>query len=394
MKANNNMKLSIKSILIIFIIPLIFLGCSEKKEPLSTIDTIRDAYWPTFRGDRNLSGTTDVRLPDEMGLRWSYNTDQSIVSSPVIGFGNVYIGSTDGKVYSIDLLSGQKVWETDTGDDIEASPLLIGQTLYIGNLSGGFFAIDALSGAVRWETEISGDIMGSANSADVPDSSEKLVFVGSYDTNMYCFNAETGDLKWTYETGDFINGAPATDGNNVVFGGCDAKLHIISAVDGTKTGEVLVGSYIAGSTALVDNRAYLGHYDSKLVCIDLAELKIVWEYMDEESRGEFFSSPAIGIDRVIIGSRDHSLHCADIKTGRQLWKFRALDEIDSSPVIASDKVVFGSSDGRLYILDIENGNEIWSYEIGASITGCPAVTGGMIVIGAEDGRVYAFGENK
>ncbi|MFC1538504.1 PQQ-binding-like beta-propeller repeat protein [Candidatus Latescibacterota bacterium] len=381
-----------KSILIILMIPFLFGACSEKKEPLSTVDTLSDAYWPTFRGDTNLSGTADVRLPEDMELRWSYDTGSSIVSSPVVGSGTVYIGSTDGNVYAIDLLTGQKVWQTDLSDDIEASPLLIDQTLYVGNLSGGFFAIDARSGVVQWETEISGDIMGSANSVAIPNSTEKLVLVGSYDTNMYCFDADSGDLKWTYETGNFINGAPATDGTNVVFGGCDAILHIISAVDGSKTGEVLVGSYIAGSAALVDNRAYLGHYDGKMVCIDCTELRIVWEYSDAESSSEFFSSPAVGKDRVIIGSRDNFLHCADRETGGQIWKFRARDMIDSSPVIANDKVVFGSSDGRLYIVDIENGNEIWSYEIGASITGCPAVTGGMIVIGAEDGSVYAFGE--
>jgi eukaryotic-like serine/threonine-protein kinase len=393
------MKTAVKSILFILIIPFLITACSNTEKKPGTTGTIAEAYWPTFRGDRNLSGTTGEKLPESIELLWSYDTGQSIVSSPVVGFGNVYIGSTDGVVYAVDLLTGENVWQADTGDDIEASPLLIGETLYIGNLSGGFFALDALLGVVKWQTETGGDIMGSANStgsaggADGDGSAEKLVVVGSYDTNMYCFNAETGELKWTYETGDYINGAPGSDGTSVVFGGCDARLHIISARDGTKTGEVDVGSYIAGSTALVDGRAYLGHYDGKVVCIDVAQQKIVWEYSDDENGGEFFSSPAVGIDRVIIGSRDNYLHCIDKASGKQLWKFRARDEIDSSPVIAGDKVVFGSSDGRLYILDIENGNEIFSYEIGASITGCPAVTGGMIIIGAGDGRIYTFGEN-
>ena len=300
-----------KSIFLIFILCYLFLACSEKKESEITVKNVETAYWPIFRGDQNLSGVTNELLPDKLELLWSFKTEYDIISSPVIGFGNVYIGSTDGKVYSIDLLDGKKVWEFNTEDDIEASPLLLDHTIYIGNLSGTFFALNALSGRIEWKYEISGAIMGSANWAAVPNSSKKQVLVGSYDAKMYCFDAETGELKWTYETDYYINGAPATDGQYVVFGGCDEKLYILSVIDGTKKGEVWAGSYIAGSAALVDNRAYVGHYDSKLVCIDLTEQKIVWEYEDEESRGEFFSSPAVGNDRIIIGSRDYFLHCID-----------------------------------------------------------------------------------
>jgi len=380
--------------ILMVIFSCLLLGCSGKKESIDTIINLETAYWPIFRGDQNLSGFAGVELPDDLVLHWSFKTESDILSSPVVGYGNVYIGSTDGKVYSIDLRNGEKKWEFDTKDDIEASPLLFDQTIYIGNLSGAFFAIDALSGRIKWSYETSGEIIGSANWVTVPDSTKKMVLVGSYDTKMYCFDAETGDLEWTYETNYYINGAPATDGHHVVFGGCDEMLHIVSVIDGTKEGEVLAGSYIAGSAALVDNRAYVGHYDSKLVCIDLAEQKIVWEYEDKESGAEFFSSPAIGKDRIFIGSRDYFLHCVDRKTGQQIWKFQTHDEVDSSPVIVNDTVVFGSADGRLYMLDITDGREVWSYEIGAPIPGSPAVLQGMIIIGSKDGSIYAFGASK
>jgi outer membrane protein assembly factor BamB len=383
-----------KLIFLVLILSCLFLMCSGNKESENSVENEITAYWPIFRGDQNLSGVSGEQLPDKLELLWSFNTENEIYSSPVIGFGKVYIGSLEGKIYSINLLTGTKVWEFNTDDDIEASPLLLDQTIYIGNLSGTFFALHALSGRIKWKHETGSNIMGSANWVVDPKSSKKLVLVGSYDTKMYCFDTETGELKWTYETDDYINGAPATDGQNIVFGGCDQKLHILSVNDGTKIGHVRAGSYIAGSAALVDNHAFLGHYGSKLVCINLAEQKIVWEYEDKESRGEYFSSPAVGKDRVIIGSRDYFLHCVDRETGKNIWKFQTRDEVDSSPVIVNDKVVFGSADGRLYILNLEDGKEIWSYEIGAAILGCPAVTGGMIVVGAEDGRVYTFGERR
>jgi outer membrane protein assembly factor BamB len=377
--------------LLIFILSFAFLVCSNQKKNKTGKPDFATANWHIFRGDSNLSGVAKSKLPDNLSLLWSFQTGRAIVSSPVIGLERVYVSSTDGKVYSIKLADGSKIWEFDTGDDIEASPLLLGNIIYIGSLSGVFFALDANTGKVQWKYNIDNEIYGSANWAKIPASQQTVILVGSYDNKMYCFDANTGKLNWAYETGNYINGAPATDGEYVVFGGCDEKLHIVSALDGTKRGEVLAGSYIPGSAALIDGKAYLGHYGNKLICIDIENQKIDWEYQNEYG-APFFSSPAVGKDRVVIGSRDEYFHCVNRETGKKIWTFKTRDEIDSSPVIVDEKVVVGSTDGRLYIIDLKKGKELWSYEIGAAIIGCPAVAGGMIIIGAEDGRVYAFGE--
>lgn len=375
----------------IFILLLILLVCSTKKEDEKGQQNITTATWHIFRGDSNLSGVAKDKLPDILSLLWSFQTGRAIVSSPIIGLGRVFVSSTDGKVYSVNLADGSKVWEFDTGDDVEASPLLVDETIYVGSLSGEFFALDANNSEVKWKYNIDNEIYGSANWARTSDSQQTLILVGSYDNKMYCFDTNTGKLSWAYETGNYINGAPATDGENIVFGGCDEILHIVSIVDGKKTGEILAGSYIPGSAALVDGKAYLGHYGNKLICIDIANQKIDWEYKNEFA-APFFSSPAVGKNQVVIGSRDEYLHCVDRKTGKKIWTFKTRDEIDSSPVIVDEKVVIGSTDGRIYIVSLKNGKELWSYEIGAAIIGCPAVAGGMIIIGAEDGRVYTFGE--
>jgi outer membrane protein assembly factor BamB len=377
--------------LFLVLIPVLIFSCS-KKEVAKRIFDVEKVSWPIFRGDSRLSGMAADELPEELSLLWSFQTESWIISSPVMGFGRVYIGSSDGKVYSLSLIDGSKVWEFDTGDDIEASPLLLDGAIYVGNLSGEFFSLDAHTGQVRWKYKCQNSIYGSANWVRNPNNKKLLILVGSYDNRLYCFEAATGKLNWSYETDNYINGTPATDGVHAVFGGCDELLHILSISDGTKAGEVWAGSYIPGSAAFVENRAYLGHYDNKLVCIDTDEKKIVWEYEDKDHPDAFFSSPAVGKDRVLIGSRDGYLHCVNRKNGEKIWAWQSRDDIDSSPVISGNKVVVASMDGRLYVVDLKDGKKIWSYEIGAAIFGCPAVAGGFIVIGADDGWVYAFGE--
>ncbi len=371
---------------------ILLTTCAKPEDTAVPVGTgVAEASWPVFRGDPTLTGIAQDRIPDRLDLLWSYDTGALIISSPVVGYGRVYIGSTNGRVYALELADGRKAWEVDTGDDIEASPLLWDDAVYIGSLSGDLFALDAHTGDVIWTFETDNSIYGSANWARIPDSRAVNIFVGSYDNRLYCLDAATGELKWKVETDNYINGAPATDGQVVIFGGCDEILHVVSAEDGSEQAEVWAGSYIPGSAALKDGRAYVGHYDNKLICVDIQQQKVLWEYEDREDGGPFFASPAVGQDRVVIGSRDEFLHCVDRESGERIWKFRTRHEIDGSPVIAGGKVVFGSIDGRLYVVSLEDGRQLWSYEIGAAILGCPAVAGGFVIIGAEDGRVYAFG---
>jgi outer membrane protein assembly factor BamB len=371
---------------------LLMQSCTQKERIEGQQKNILTASWPIFRGDARLSGVSGEVISDSLKLLWTFQTEDEIKSSPVIGNNLVYIGSTDGKVYSINLIDGQQKWVFDTGNTIEAPPLLVDSTIFIGSLSGMFYALDANSGQLNWQFETDGQILGSANWITPQTGKNKWILVGNYDNFLYCFDSDNGKLKWKYETSNYINGAPATDNKNVIFGGCDELVHIVSGQDGSKVGEVLAGSYIAGSAAFISNHAYLGHYGEKLICIDLEQKKIVWEYGDEKDSGAFFSSPAVSDNYVIIGSRDRYLHCINRENGKRIWRFRTRDDIDSSPVICKNKVVVGSSDGRLYVVDISDGSEIWSYEIGAPVNTSPAIAGGKIVIGAEDGRIYAFGK--
>ena len=87
------------------------------------------ASWPIFRGNTGLTGTATA-LPDVLDLIWTFKTESYIVSSPVIGLGSLFIGSSDGKVYALDLDDGSKKWAYDCADDIEASPLLLEEKIW------------------------------------------------------------------------------------------------------------------------------------------------------------------------------------------------------------------------------------------------------------------------
>jgi outer membrane protein assembly factor BamB len=88
-------------------------------------------------------------------------------STPAVAYGRVYIGNTDGRVYSFSAGSGRLAWSKSTGDFVYASPAVAqvpgGRPLvYAGSYNGRFYALDARTGAVRWSRGGNGRISGGA----------------------------------------------------------------------------------------------------------------------------------------------------------------------------------------------------------------------------------------
>ena len=344
--------------------------------------------WPMFRGAPDLRGLAAGTLTPPLRLLWTATTGGPVKSSAAIAAGRVFVGSNDGKLHALALVDGKEIWATALGGPIESSPLVLGDLVCVGSSDGQLYAVAAASGEVRWKYATGDRILGAPIAARLPGGAGEIVVVGSYDAKVHAVDAATGAARWTFDTDNYVNGAPAVAGGRVVFGGCDGKIHALQLADGQPAREIDAGAYIAGSVAVHGDLAWAGHYGNEVICADLATGRIRWAYRG--SPEPYFSSPAVDATRVIIGGRDHQLHCLNRQTGQRRWTFTAKDNIDSSPVICGAAVVFGSDDGRLYLVNLADGRLLWSYEIGKPIDASPAVASGLVVIGGSDGVVYAF----
>jgi len=99
--------------------------------------------------------------------------------------------------------------------------------------------------------------------------------------------------------------------------------------------------------------------------------------------------------RVFWGdSATDAVHAADLKTGKQLWRFCAEGPVRLAPVMAGKIVCFGSDDGCLYGLDAATGALLWKTRVvdrapliagnGRVISLMPVRSGGLV----HDGKVY------
>jgi outer membrane protein assembly factor BamB len=122
-------------------------------------------------------------------------------ATPAVAYGRVYIGNTDGFVYSFGERDGRLAWRHHTGSYVYSSPAIspvLGGTVYAGSYDGKLYAFDARSGRVRWTRKSGGKISGG------PVVVGDLVFYSNLSRKSTgAVGAATGKLVWSIGRGAF-----------------------------------------------------------------------------------------------------------------------------------------------------------------------------------------------
>src|SRR5260370_600261 len=229
---------------------------------------------------------------------WSYTTGGSIVSSPAVAGGLVYVSSADHKLYALHAVTGTRKWSYTTGYTIYSSPAVANGVVYVGSDNYKLYALDAMPGARKWSFTTGCSVLSS------PAVANGVVYVGSVGGQLYALDAMTGPLKWSYTTGS-IGSSPAVAGGVVYVGSADNKLYALDAVTGTRKWSYTTGSFIQSSPAVANGLVYVGSSDDKLYALDAVTGRRKWSYT---TGGYIESSPAVANGVVYVGSFDDNVY--------------------------------------------------------------------------------------
>ena len=330
-----------------------------------------------FRADLAHTGVYKGQgIPKFSQMKWKFHTDGQVISSPAVADGTVFVASTDGNLYAVDLASGTQKWKIFTGVRVTSSPAVENGVVYFGSYSGRFYAVDAATGTLKWKFQTEGEkrfagkhLHGSEPAAEsMPDpfdfylSSPALwggaVYFGSGDGNVYALDAATGALKWKFHTGDVVHASPA----------------------------------------ISDGTLFIGSWDSYFYALDAASGKEKWRFKTGEDQNIYnqvgIQSSAAVVDGVVyFGCRDSNLYALDARTGEKKWAFNNKGSwVITSPAVRDGKVYFATSDtGTVYALDARAGTPIFSLKFGGwPLFSSPALAGGMLYIGSHQGKLIAI----
>src|SRR5207245_8111715 len=79
---------------------------------------------------------------------WSSGVCSSDLATPAAAYGRVYIGATDGKVYSLGAATGKLRWSQSTGGYVYSSAAVWRRRVYAGSYNGTFYCLDAATGEI------------------------------------------------------------------------------------------------------------------------------------------------------------------------------------------------------------------------------------------------------
>jgi eukaryotic-like serine/threonine-protein kinase len=273
-------------------------------------------------------------------------------------------------------------WAVPTGAFVFCSPTVANGMVYVS--SDKLYAFDASTGALKWTYNTGG---GPSS----PAVANGVVYVGSGDHKLYALDASTGRLIWTSApTGAAIDSSPAVASGVVYVGSFDHKLYAFNASTGrTIWTSAPTGDRIFSSPAVANGVVYVGSLDHSLYAFNASTGTTLWT---AATGGQMFSSPAVVNGVVYVGSFDGMLHAFNASTGATLWSSAPTRAgIYAAPAIANAVIYVGSDDFTLYAFDASTGRTIWTAApTGAPINSSPVVANGVVYVGSNDHKLYAF----
>lgn len=376
---------------IVFICAAVWFSVGSGKMPQEKSQEqhkITPSDWPQYRGHAQAHGVAPGHFPAQPKLVWKSKVGANMVSSPSIYGDQIFIGSGDDKVYSLDRKTGAVIWSFQAEDVIEATPLVLNGRVYIGSADYFFYCLDQKTGKMIWKLETDGKVLGSANWTEI--DGKPVIIMGSYDGFLYALETESGKVLWKYDSENYVNGTPLVDGQQVYFGGCDEQLHGVDISTGKGMFTHALDAPVPGTASQWKDMLYVGTHGGRFLAFDLKEKKVAWEITEAEDG--FYATAAVSDDHLILAGRDKFLRNLDPKTGKERWSVNMRSAMDSSPLIVGDKVLVGTKGGKCVSLNLLSGEKIWEYDVGAQIVGALSYANDVLYVSVKNGNLYAFGK--
>lgn len=282
-------------------------------------------------------------------------------------------------------------FETDGAMSVENAPVVADGVVVAGSRDHRVYGIDLETGERRWSRDTGDRVVGSAAVAG------DTVFVGSDTGVLSALSLQTGAERWRYEIENHgIQHRPTVVGDAVVL-----EADGLVALD-AETGErrwraehsVSLGVAASARTETV----FAGDNGSdRVYAYDLTDGTTRWERRIDGRTATKHTLTAAE-RTVFVGDDAGVLHALEGIDGATRWRFdTGGGRLFSSPAVADGVAYVGSgwyetadSPHHLYALDVATGEVEWRFQAPEAVFCSPVVAGGVCYFGGVDGRVYAL----
>jgi outer membrane protein assembly factor BamB len=271
-------------------------------------------------------------------------------------------------------------WTFKCEDEVRSSPRVHEGVVYVGSYDHNLYALDAADGSFHWKFATEGGL------ASTPWIQDECVLIGSEDGRVYALSPRLGERIWVLETGGPVRSSPRVGYGHGFVGSDDGCLYAFNLQSGRIVWRFQSAGAIRSTPRLVGEMVYVGSDDGYVYALDMRNGSIRWKH---NTHRRVTSSPVEADGFVFVGSADGHLYAFNAGSGWPVWRFRTRGSVLSSPAVANGMVYVGSADGHLYAVDAASGRELWKYDTSGPVTSSPAVGSDHVYIGSNEGGVHA-----
>ena len=272
------------------------------------------------------------------------------------------------------------VWKFSCEDEIRGTPALKGNVLYIGSYDYNLYALKADTGEFIWKYPTDGGVVST------PAIHNGNVYFGSEDHRLHVISSRSGQVNWTYYTDGPVRSSPHIAEGHVFIGSDDCFVHAINVLSGRSAWKLDTGSLVRSTPLVNQEYVYFGTESGDFYCVDFTS-KVKWRF---SAKRAITSSPIISNGVVYFGSMDSTLYALDAKSGWVIWRFRLGKPTISTPYLADEAIFMGAVDGRIYCIDSKSAKELWQFDTEHQVTGSPIVYNDSVYCGSVDGHLYCL----
>lgn len=272
------------------------------------------------------------------------------------------------------------IWEFACQDEIRGTPSYDSGVLFVGSYDHNLYALNAREGDCFWKYSADAGIVST------PVVFDNNIYFGSEDQRLHVVSVRSGQVYWTYYTDGPVRSSPHIAEGHVFIGSDDAHLHAVNSYTGRLAWKIEAGAPVRSTPLVHEELVYFGSEAGEFLCADFkGHLK--WRF---SAKRAITASPVISDGILYIGSLDSTLYALDARTGWVIWRFRLGKPTISTPVIIDDMIITGASDGLIYAIDIKSAKEIWTFGTGHQVTGSPVISQESVYCGSVDGHLYCL----
>lgn len=155
-------------------------------------------------------------------IKWKFDGQSPMRADPTVSGNLVYSSTLDGYLYAVNRRTGEQVWsfsahQGEWDSAMISSPTVIDGKVITTSRDARVYAVDAQTGELAWS--YTSPVWSWFDSSAIAGDEEGTMFIGSSDAKLlYKFDSDTGEIIWEAPLSGWSWATPTLAGDTVYIG--------------------------------------------------------------------------------------------------------------------------------------------------------------------------------